>query len=282
VLTKQAIRRWLRERTRSVSRATAGRRTSISDARAYRRFCRLAAADPSVFATFRSAKVYREVLEHVDFDQGLKYLEVINRDSPHLLHDWIAEFRRNDVFGSPKTFEYPATGAISPTTLRYIKVLSDLERLFGDLSRWRVAEIGVGYAGQCRLIKAYWDVDSYALIDLEPTLELARTYLEHFGRDALQGTTFHPEGRGMEDIYDLCISNYAFTELARPVQQAYIATVVGKSRAGYMTCNFISEDWGIESMTADELLALHPAARWLPEEPKTHRANRILVWGGNR
>jgi hypothetical protein len=57
-------------------------------------------------------------------------------------------FKINDLVGSPTTYVYHRFGRISPSTLRYVKVASDLRRLFGDLTGAKVAEIGVGYGGQ--------------------------------------------------------------------------------------------------------------------------------------
>lgn len=260
-------------------------RTSITHYSRYLRICSLAATDPAVFSHFRREPAYLEVLEHVPESEGADYLRVIRRDSPHLLGARLKRFRANDRYGSPKTYRYPRIGKISPTTLRYIKVLSDLERRFGDLSDKRIVEIGVGYGGQCRLVTSNWPVQSYTLVDLAPALDLARAYLSKFARggsDILDAVAFKAADEDIDGTFDLCISNYAFTELSRETQSRYVRMVVEPSRAGYMTCNFISGGFGISSMSPEELFALHQGSEWLPEEPLTHPDNRILVWGHRR
>ncbi|MES2209898.1 MAG: putative sugar O-methyltransferase [Chloroflexota bacterium] len=244
--------------------------------------CAQAASDPGVFSRFRSETAYLEVLDHVTQSEGAKYLKVLRRDYPELLRDSLDELRANDIYGSPNTYQYPDVGQISPTTLRYAKVLGDLSRLFGDLTGRRIIEIGVGYGGQCRLITSRWPVQSYTLIDLKPALDLARVYLGKFANDPVMGFDqfeFKDPEADFVGPYDLCISNYAFTELSREMQEHYVGGVIRDSHAGYMICNFISGRFGIDSMSPEELLALHPGAQWLPEEPLTHPDNRILVWG---
>ena len=50
-------------------------------------------------------------------------------------YDWFnKEFKQNDFWGNPRMFNYPETGIISPSTLRYINVYEDLLKLFNDLS----------------------------------------------------------------------------------------------------------------------------------------------------
>lgn len=256
-------------------------RTSITDTGRYLEICARAATDPDVFARFRREPAYMEILE-VTQSQGAEYLGIINRERPDLIQERLALFRDNDRYGAPITFDYPGIGRVSPTTLRYIKVLADLERHFGDLTGRRIIEIGVGFGGQCRLILSNWRVRSYTLVDLGAVLGLARAYLQKFA-DSDQATfdtlEFQDPDGEFQGQYDLCISNYAYSELSREVQERYLDRVLRSSGSGYMTCNFISSLSGIDSMSAAELFALIPGARWLPEEPLTHPDNRILVWG---
>jgi putative sugar O-methyltransferase len=202
---------------------------------------------------------------------------VIERDNPHILDEFLEVARANDRLGSPATFDYPGVGSIAPTTLRYLKVLSDLERLFGDLTGMRVVEIGVGYGGQCSLVVQRWRLSSYVLVDLEPPLALARRYLETLG--VADSVVFTPPNALQTSDYDLCVSNYAFSELARDVQDEYARLAVSLSSRGYMTINFISRLHGIDSRARGELTELHSGAHWLPEEPVTYGGNGILVWG---
>jgi putative sugar O-methyltransferase len=252
--------------------------SSITDHPSYVEFCARAAEAPSVFETFRREPVYVETLEHVTEAQGWQYLRIIQRDSPHLLlDDWLQTAKANDQWGSPVTYDYAGVGRISPVTIRYLKVLSDLERLFGDLTGKRLVEIGVGYGGQARLILERWGIENYTLVDLPPVLRLAGRYLEKFG--SYSALDFSPPEGLTPAQYDLCISNYAFSELSRDVQDRYAGMVVASALRSYLTCNFVSDRFGIDSWTKEELGRLHAGSRWIAEEPVTHEGNAILVWG---
>lgn len=253
-----------------------GRPSSITDEASYLDFCALAAADPSAFGTFRREPIYVQTLEHVTEEQGAQYLSIIRRDSPDLLGEFLPVLHANDRLGSPVLYEFPGIGRMSPVTLRYGKVLSDLERLFGDLTGKRVIEIGVGYGGQCRLIVERWAVETYTLVDLQPALQLAERYLAEFGSYPV---VFQSPEQITSAGYDLCVSNYAFSELSRDVQAVYAESVVGSSSRGYLTCNFVSDLFGIRSWSREELGLLHAGTHWLPEEPLTFEGNAILVWG---
>ena len=119
------------------------RPTSISDETAYPDFCARAAARDDVFARFRRDPVYTFVLEHVGPDLGAQYLEHALRQTPELGARF-DRFRTSDLHGGPVTHPFPPYGDLSPTTLRYVKVLSDLVQLFGPLTDMRVIEIGGG------------------------------------------------------------------------------------------------------------------------------------------
>ena len=276
----RAVRRARLDSPTSPKDRSAGRShlSSITDRPSYVEFCARAAVDPTVFKTFRREPIYVETLEHVTEAHGRQYLRIIQRDSPHLLmDDWLQRAKANDQWGSPITYDYPGVGQISPVTIRYLKVLSDLERLFGDLTGARVVEIGVGYGGQARLILERWSVENYTMIDLPAVLRLAGRYLEKFR------TYSALEFRSPENLtptqYDLCISNYAFSELSRDVQDRYAGMAVASALRGYLTCNFFSDQFGVYSWTKEELGRLHVGSHWIPEEPVTHEGNAILVWG---
>lgn len=252
-------------------------KSSITNRTAYLDFCAQAAADDEVFETFRLEPVYVNSLEHVSETYGAGYLAAIRRDHPDYLGERLEALRGNDRFGSPLLYEYPGIGRISPVTLRYMKVLSDIELLFGDLTSKRIVEIGVGYGGQARLIMERWSVASYTLVDLEQPLRLARRFLESSAHNS--GAIFLPPDRVSKTNYDLCISNYAFSELGRKIQNAYAKSLVRTSSRGYLTCNFVSVVHGIDSLPKKKLEGLHRGTHWLPEEPLTFEGNAILVWG---
>ncbi len=144
-------------------------------------------------------------------------------------------------------YDFEGVGRISPTTLRYVKVLSDLEYMFGVLDGMSVAEIGGGYGGQCALIKTRFEVLQYTLIDLSPVLGLAQQYLEHL---RIADVIFRPWDQ-LEDIQcSLAISNYALSEMRRDVQEFYIERVLSRAERGYVLWNMNGREVG--SMTGKE------------------------------
>lgn len=259
-----------------------GRKTSMSDDNAYPALCHAASEDEKFFKDFRRNFIYNRVLEHVPQYQGQEYLDVINKNKTleFTNEDW-DNFRKNDLYGNPRVYPYEVNGrtmALSPTTLRYAKVLQDIVTLF-DMDKIKtVAEIGIGYAGECRVLTSYVNgIEKYSLFDLPEVLGLAKRYLGKFGNTDhirfVDGTNID-----VDDEYDFVISNYAFSELIRDVQDVYLKKVILKSKAGYMTWNSLSCDV-LDGYKLEELLELIPGSSVIAEEPLTATNNCIIIWG---
>jgi putative sugar O-methyltransferase len=231
------------------------------------------------FSTFKRHPDYQAVLEHVGREDGQRYLDIIRNDAPDFI-DEIEMFQANDLVGAPQTFSYPGLGAISPTTLRYMKVASDLRKLFGRDLGGNIAEIGVGYGGQVLVNDRAFKIRRYDLFDLPPVLDLASKYLEsHLLNCAYRTSTLNQYLDGA--AYDLVISNYAFSELPSQLQRKYIEKVLAPARRAYLTMNSgISESaYQDNKLSLAELRQLLPEFVTLPEEPLTHPGNYIIVWG---
>jgi len=257
-------------------------RTSISDKVSYIQAVRRALEDDEFFKNFKKDPGYREVLEHVSGELGRKYLQVILQNSPHY-HDYnkISKFRENDQIGDPATHFYDEIGTnISPTTLRYVKVASDLENLYGDLRNLNVVEIGCGYGGQSKILMDLFAIKSYTYIDLDDVLELARKYIDSFPptRTNLNFLPFN-EVRGSENKYDLVISNYAFTECTTEIQDVYLEKIINQSERGYITCNFISGIFDLQSYSLLELMGkINKNPSHKEEVPLSYPGNCIIGW----
>src|SRR6266852_3927926 len=137
---------------------------SESDNGLYVRFVERAVRDPVLFSKFKQNRQYQAILEHLRESDGQAYLEIVEREAPDLFAG-MERFKINDLIGSPTTFVYDRIGRINPTTLRYVKVASDLRRLFGDLSGAKVAEIGVGYGGQLLVLDQIFTLGMYSMFD---------------------------------------------------------------------------------------------------------------------
>ena len=249
--------------------------TSISDNQSYPQVCIGASLNYRLFNKFRRNPVYNQVLEHVSKQQGEEYLRIISKDPD--VFNVLDEFRANDNYGRPIQSEYPDIGKISPTTLRYVKVLSDIKNYVSPkLDGMNLCEIGVGYGGQCRVINAYSKPSSYCLVDIDPALRLAQRFLDNYALNSV--VTYKTMNELNKKNYDLVISNYAFTELPRAIQDVYLQKIILSSKRGYITYNEITPD-AFNSYKADELVALIPGAKIIKEEPLTYPKNCIIIWG---
>ncbi len=251
-----------------------GIKTSISGASTeYLSIVDSAVRNLNHFRRFRSNLQYMTILEHVDKELGQEYLNTITRygtATPKLFH-----FCKKDVCG-PLRFSYEGLGRVSPTNLRYAKVALDIEALFGGTSDFNVAEIGIGFGGQCAALFNLGSFKSYALFDLAPVLALAKMYLE-VQNLPLERIVMGELGSS-KTSFDLVISNYAFSELSRELQESYLTNVILNSARGYVIYNNFSSS-ALNPMSAEEFVALVPGSKVLEEFPLTHSENKLIIWG---
>jgi hypothetical protein len=195
----------------------------------YLNICKLSATRDEYFSNFKNHPAYRHVLEHVPYEEGLQYLSEIKIN----YEDRLEKIKENDLIGSPITFDYDDIGNISPTTIRYIKNVSDIITKFGSNFK-TIVEIGGGYGGLCKVLSSFIDFDSYLLVDLEECNLLSRRYLNHFNLPTFSYTSEEIE---VHEDFDLFISNYAFSECTRETQLEYIEKFLKKSKYFYMMHN---------------------------------------------
>ena len=248
--------------------------TSVTDNQVYPNFCLQAAMDYAVFINFRRNPIYIKTLEHVKEKTGGWCLELIRKDPDIISH--LEEFRKNDLYGNPVVHDYPGAPQTSATTLRYVKILMDIKQRFGTLDNLKICEIGVGYGGQCRVINGLFKPSKYRLVDIQPALMLAQRYLDHY---ILHSVMSYQQMNCLEvEEYDMVISNYAFSELPRSVQEVYLRKVILNSKRGFMICNNTNPA-SFNSYTQEELLSLIQGSKVSKENPLTHPKNYVLTWG---
>lgn len=254
----------------------------MTDRKDYREICRLASQDDAVFKIFKKHKDYRNVLEHVTQKQGQAYSDIIKKEGKDFL-SYFPKFKENDKFGSPVTFHY-RVGKFSPTTLRYIKVLVDLKNIFGSLNGMDIIEIGGGYGGQCKIISDLFKFKSYTLVDLDVVLLLAQKYLTKLGVKKVN--FLKPDEIRKKKEYDLIISNYAFSECTKEIQDKYINKILNKAKRGYITYNYDLKNtphpispYNKKQIT--QILSKKHHLQLLEEKPKTGPTNFIIVWGNS-
>lgn len=271
----RSVRRWLAQTAGPRVKKAKANSSSISDTAVYREVCAEAAKNPEAFRVFRSHPAYTKVLEHVSVDQGNAYLEIVKTD--RVVAQFVDENAPFSLRGGPQTADFGLSQEISPTLLRYAKVLVDLRNLFGSLDNFKIVEVGVGYGGQCQVICGAQSIREYALIDLPEALQLAERWLEPYQK-ANSVQYIDTLGKHPSCESDLFISNYALSEINRPEQEQIIAAYASTARRGYVTYNHIGRDRDI--MPATEFAEV-VKGEVLPEYPLTHKDNCIVVWGNN-
>jgi putative sugar O-methyltransferase len=247
--------------------------SSITDEPNYLTVCTLAQKNKDIFSKFKSCHEYRLVLEHVSRLQGEKYLTQIIENQRII--DNLKEITSKEI-GDPFRYKYLELGSISPTQIRYAKILQDLERMF-DFSKIRqIVEIGVGNGGQAAQICNLHQLESYTLIDLKPVLGLTQILLSDH--------KFEPEFKFLDPARvrslssDLFLSNYAFSELNKISQDVYIENVLKNSKCGFMLYNHIHPN-PENAYSAIEILKRIPKSAIFAEEPLTFLGNVVVAWG---
>lgn len=250
---------------------------SLAENPEYLELCKQALIDERVFKNFKRDPLYALFKEYTTFDEGKQFLEVIYRDSPDLLNPLLMKkFHSNDLIGNPQTFLYSRIGLFSPSTLRYIKVVSDLRRHFGNLDGKRIVEIGGSYGGQCKILSDLFAFASYTFIDMPESLDLTKKYLTQFD--------FIVKSEEIENIQecDLVVSHFGFSELNANLQKYYIKRIFSKAKGGFLVCNFFPKTYGLQALSERDLLKTLTKAgisyEILPEEPLTGKNHFIIMW----
>jgi putative sugar O-methyltransferase len=230
------------------------------------------------FKVFRRSFRYREILEHVSFQQGLNYLQFLKRRQLNI-GELIEDAQKNDAIGSPITFFYKDFGKASPTTLRYLKVAADIEELFGKKLD-SVVEIGAGYGGQASILFESMNIKSYSIYDLPEAQNLIRRFLQaHPAKNKIE---MLPIADVQTQSFDLVISNYAFSELPIEIQREYCKKIFSNCSRGYLTMNsgYTNITGRSDSkMKISEILGYVPTPNIYIENPQTGPDNYMIVWG---
>jgi len=233
--------------------------------------------EEKLFRKFRRVYDYREILEHVNYDLGLRYIKRIQELEPNLLNQ-IAKFKTNDECGKPRTYNFREIGSISPTTLRYISVAAELRSIFDRTHFGNVVEIGGGYGGQLAILQKLDFFESYGIFDLPNVQLLISKYLDS---QSITGVDFPRETSKLAKPIDLVISNYAFSELPYAIQTDYLNNVLSNSRNGYLIMNSgRSDETGRSAgkVGIEEIRTKISRIRVLEEIPLTGPDNYVIVW----
>lgn len=216
--------------------------------------------DGEGFINFKNNPAYKDVLEHVNYNQGSQYLEYI-KTTTNITDYEIAEYCEvNDLLGNPEKFVYGNLNT-SPSSLRYIfhayLILSHIKSL--SLPIINIVEVGGGYGGLCLAVNHFANkynvkINSYTIIDLSSPIKLQQLYLKTLNQTPnvsfVDANTF---GESITQNNMFMISNYCFSEIPTSFRESYIEKLIPKVSHGFMAWNAIPVfDFGFKLKIEDE------------------------------
>ena len=80
--------------------------------------------------------------------------------------------------------------------------------------------------------------------------------------------------------YDFVMSNYAFSEMPKKLQNQFFNKIISKSKNGFMLMNsgIEGEFCGIDNFSQKDLLGLIKDLKIEEENPLTYEKNYLLKW----
>lgn len=279
---KYKLQQWILGKTLKLDYAILDKReTSISDSKnyGYTPFCELASRRDSVFKNFRHYSVYRGIVEDVGYDIGVGCWDIIQKKN--ISTSILDECWKNDTVGGAETYFYEGLQKpVAPATMRYVKIMLELKELFGDLKN--IVEIGVGYGGQSRILRKFNPIQSYGLVDIPQALGVTKKYLSYFFSEKemeqyhfINGTTLRKTLKP-----EFVMSNYAFSELCREVQDVYLEQIIKHAKKGYIIWNELSHN-RLNGYAIEDVCAMIPRSEIIDEVPLSAEGNRVIIWGNN-
>lgn len=228
--------------------------------------------DETLFSTFKQNPSYTEMLEHVNFPQGCKYLQCmcnLFEITEKEIEDFCA---LNDKVGEPTLYEYSSTLTCSPTSLRYIfHSLLILQHMKGlGLSKVSIVEVGCGYGGLFLALQHFAPkfgihILHYACIDLQPAIDLQKKYISKHTIPI--PITFHDASQFGKDVEgdDLfLVSTYCFSEISDAFQAKYREYLFPKCSHGFIAWNMIDVyDIGKSIRVEDEIPVTGPKNKFV-------------------
>ena len=255
---------------------------SASDNGEYPELALKAALDPATFSVFRRHHKYTGILEHVSRKEGEQYLNII-REKYKIKDDEIFQILKPLMkVGNPKLLRIKGlSNKISTTGLRYLKIALDIKKMTGS-EIGNVVEIGCGYGGQAIILDQLLEIESYTFYDLWQVNLLIKRFIEDSNFNTKYTiSTIREDSFKCRNSWDFCISNYAFSELPKAIQEIYINKILNKTKKGFMLMNSgVSGKFGnVINFSQKELLNTLKNASIHDEIPLTYVDNYLLTWG---
>lgn len=238
-------------------------RTSIADGMPYAEFCKSVMNDKTgeLLKNFRRHPDYDIVVPgNRDGSEMFEHLELIKNKYPEMLEYMDTFEKKQGVFGNPKKYEFPIGEKrynLDVPIIIHIYYLALTMRYFGDLSGMKICEIGPGAGLFFKVLTDLFTDIKYTFVDLEGPLFINVKHAEYLDR-LLTIRGWHSckslvNGSYVEKKYDLLISDCAFNELHRDVQEVYIEKLLNKSTRGRIAFYDVDINAVIPSMNIYEV-----------------------------
>ena len=196
---------------------------------------------------FKSNRVYTSILEHVTYDHGNKYLDLIQNDFSNITSEQILEFLNiNDKYGYPTKYKFTLKNneniLCSPTSLRYIYHALLILKHYSKNNPTEIVEVGSGYGGLFLAICFFSKIlnikiKKYNFIDLPEICNLIRCYLSINNKNTNIEYEIHDSytfGKNINSSNLFFVSNYCFTEINNNYREQYIVNLIPKCTNGFI------------------------------------------------
>lgn len=256
---------------------------SRSSNKNYPKYCKIASEDDFVFQNFRNNRSYTSVLEHVSPELSIKYYQALK--NLNYSDDYIYSICKIlDQPGNPKKIKVSdSIDELTGSSLRYLYTGLDIKSKLNITEKIKVVEIGAGYGGQSVILDKILNIENYLFVDLKEVNLLINRFLNNFK------VNFNYSFKTLENDFrndfefDLIISNYAFSELPRNLQNFALNKIIKQSKSGYMIINShnLEKNFFLKRYnfyTIDELKEIIPNLLILEENPQSHKNNKLLTF----
>lgn len=247
-------------------------KTSLADGMPYADFCLSVMNDQTgeLIKNFRRHPDYDIVVPgNRDGSEMFEHLQLIKDKYPEML-EFMPIFEKDQgVFGNPKTYEFDV-GVFDVPMIIHIYYLALTRKRFGDLTGMKVCEIGPGAGLFFKVLTDLYDV-RYTFVDLPAPLWIVRKHVEYLERESYVENYLMCQtvmnSSYLEDKYDLLISDCAFNELHRDVQDVYIKKLLNKSDRGRIAFYDVDINAVIPNMNIHEVYEqLDRKSKWIQKD----------------
>jgi putative sugar O-methyltransferase len=223
----------------------------------YLDFIKLCLVDENEFDNFKRNSAIKVIIENTDDVSGQECLNYIHDNFPQYLEK-IGRYDMSMNIGNPQGYVYALCApnelyfkTVSPTTLRYIMHLGQIEKWFGPLDNLVIGEIGAGYGGLCTIIHEYFNSKEYILFDLPEVMEFQVKYIKKFNPEIIVNKAYNDDTHVWKPIkpyskkkmqLDLILAFCSWSELDIDLKIDYLKNVIRHAKKGVIAINYDFEE----------------------------------------